>query len=432
MFITIPCHDEPRLLETLESLRGCMLPDGCPVVVLVVVNSSAEAPDDLKVRNWATFREAETWAKAHSTNELSFEIRHCPDLPPRHAGVGLARKLAMDEAAERLLAARKPGGIIACLDADTLVQANYLTAIHDFFAQNPRCQAASMHYEHPLDGSDFSPEIFAAIARYELHLRYYVAALRGAGLATATQTVGSAMAIRADAYRAQGGMNRRQAGEDFYFLHKFTVLGTHGEIRGTTVLPSPRTSHRVPFGTGRAVGEMLLGKDFETYSPLIFKDLEVFLEQFGESQISEIFQISETSRPAWPPAVAQFLEQENFEEKIAEIRANTASPEAARKRFFRWFDPFRAMKFVHFARDHFYPNWPVERAAAAWLLEQKSLPVLGQREGLEKLSAGDLLLIFRELDKFYCCLSFCKNPSKSRSQFCHVCHSGGTFTAQKF
>ena len=38
------------------------------------------------------------------------------------------------------------------------------------------------------------------------------------------------MAVRADAYLRQGGMNRRKAGEDFYFLNKFMVLGGYGEM----------------------------------------------------------------------------------------------------------------------------------------------------------------------------------------------------------
>lgn len=387
MFVTIPCHDEPNLLATLRSLTACQLPAE-PVGVIVVVNCSEDAPPDVKARNEATFLEARDWASTHSHKQLRFQIFNFEALPRKRAGVGLARKIAMDEAARQLEMAGNPAGVIACLDADTLVQPNYLCVLRDFFAQNPACQAAGIYYEHPLEGTDFQADVYGAIARYELHLRYYVWALRRAGLAAATQTVGSAMAVRADAYRAQGGMNSRQAGEDFYFLHKFTSLGSgaFGEIVGTTVIPSPRTSHRVPFGTGRAVGEMLAGQDFLTYSPLIFKDLASFLSN-ADALLSGTTDVRQLPLPT---SVASFLEQENFEEKLAEICAHTASPAAARKRFFRWFDPFRAMKFVHHARDLFYPNVPVEEAAATWLAVQKQPPT--------KLDARSLLLIFRQMD----------------------------------
>lgn len=367
--VTIPCHDEPDLLRTLDALAACETPPK-PVEVIVVINGPENAPEEVKQRNADTYSQALAWAARHSRPGLQFYPLHFPDLPSKHAGVGLARKIAMDEAARRLENAGAPRGVIACLDADSLVQPSYLQALQRYFNRRPACPAAGIYYEHPLAGNDYAPEIYEAIARYELHLRYYVQALRWAGLPTATQTVGSAMAVRADAYQSQGGMNRRQAGEDFYFLHKFTPLDGFGEITATTVIPSPRSSHRVPFGTGKAVGDMLAGNAFSTYSPLIFKDLKVFLDKtdqwfdlsdavFLQQNATAAAELDHTLR-ALPPAVFTFLEKESFREKLREIRRNTATPAAFRKRFFRWFDPFLAMKYVHHARDHFYANIPVE------------------------------------------------------------------------
>ncbi|TNE50195.1 MAG: hypothetical protein EP344_17500, partial [Bacteroidetes bacterium] len=272
--VTIPCHDEPDLLLTLETLRACTQPKQ-PVEVLVVVNSAEDSPTGVKARNTATVEQATAWARSCSRADLQFHILHFPDLPPKHAGVGMARKIAMDEAARRLTAAGNPAGVIACLDADTQVQTNYLIALEDFFAQHPGCPAANIYYEHPINGNAYTPEIYTAITQYELHLRYYVHALRWAGLPTSTQTVGSAMAVRADAYQAQGGMNRRKAGEDFYFLHKFSPLEGFAGITATTVIPSPRISHRVPFGTGKAIGDILGGVRASTYAPAVFQDLKV-------------------------------------------------------------------------------------------------------------------------------------------------------------
>ena len=47
--------------------------------------------------------------------------------------------------------------------------------------------------------------------------------------------------------------------------------------------------------------------------------------------------------------------------------ASMKSPEAFRTRFFRWFNAFQLMKFVHHARDHFYPDCEADEAAR-WLL----------------------------------------------------------------
>ncbi|MEZ4848575.1 MAG: hypothetical protein R3B93_08135 [Bacteroidia bacterium] len=71
--------------------------------------------------------------------------------------------------------------------------------------------------------------------------------------------VGSSMAVRSIAYQKRGGMNRRKAGEDFYFLQKFIAEGTLAELSTTKVIPSPRASEKVPFGTGRAI-KKLAGK----------------------------------------------------------------------------------------------------------------------------------------------------------------------------
>lgn len=48
-------------------------------------------------------------------------------------------------------------------------------------------------------------------------------------------------------------MNRRRASEDFYFLQALMRGGRLTELGSTRVLPSPRVSQRVPFGTGRAI-----------------------------------------------------------------------------------------------------------------------------------------------------------------------------------
>jgi hypothetical protein len=50
------------------------------------------------------------------------------DLPLGEAHVGLARRIAMDEACRRLLAVGRPGGVIATTDADTLVAPTWLAA----------------------------------------------------------------------------------------------------------------------------------------------------------------------------------------------------------------------------------------------------------------------------------------------------------------
>jgi len=271
-------------------------------------------------------------------------------------------------------------GIIVCLDADTQCDANYLRAIEAHFEAHRESPGASIYFEHPLTG-DLPEAMYRAAATYELHLRYYVQALRYAGFPYAFHTVGSAMAVRSHVYMEQGGMNKRKAGEDFYFLQKVIALGGFTEINTTRVIPSPRESDRVPFGTGRAVSDQLKGAEKKTYPLEAFIELKEFWARIPECYRS-------SALPA-PRAVTEFLATQNIEEVLQEIRENTANQDAFARRFARWFDGFRTMKFVHFARDQFYGAKPVTPEAARLL----------QAKGMQIPPEDQMLSEFRRLDR---------------------------------
>jgi hypothetical protein len=393
LVIVVPCFDEPDLISTLESLWACARPRGAAVEAVVVINSSAQAGVDVRARNATTLAQAQTWATAHPDPRVRFHFVYAPDLPPKQAGVGLARKIGMDEALRRFDEARRlREGVIACLDADCRCEPSYLQSLERHFEEHPDTPACSIYFEHPLDGP-LSASIYEAAAAYELHLRYYVQALRWAGFPHAHHTVGSCMAVRAEVYRQQGGMNRRQAGEDFYFLHKLIPLGGFTDLTTTTVYPSPRPSHRVPFGTGKAVRAALEGKPPRTHSLQAFVDLKAFFDllpllcQRGPSAVA---QVSE----ALPEPVRTFLPDEALGAALEEIQANTSTPAAFRKRFFRWFSGFQVMKFVHHARDRFYGDADIG-AEAGQLLKWRG----GYAPNSAPTTIRELLCAYRRLDR---------------------------------
>ena len=63
-----------------------------------------------------------------------------------------------------------------------------------------------------------------------------------------------------------------------------------------------------------------------------------------------------------------------------------------RKRFFAWFDGFRVLKFVHFARDNFYPNVPLNEAL-------DKFQTLMFDEDIRKQEPIDQLKALRDLDR---------------------------------
>ena len=375
--VVIPCFNEPNLITTLESLRRCDPPKSV-FEIIVVVNAPAEAPLSVLAQNRKTLEAACAWIR-----DAGFPVHliEACDLPPRHAGVGLARKIGMDEALRRFDdVGRLNSGVIVCFDADATCAPNYLWAVDEHFGTHAGSPACSIYFEHPLEG-ELPPEVYEAITEYELHLRYYVQALRYAGFPHAYHTIGSSMTVRARAYMEQGGMNRRQAGEDFYFLHKLIPLGGFTELKSTTVFPSPRASDRVPFGTGRAVSEWRGG--MKSYPLQAFEDLRAFLATVPALKSQELQNV--------PESVQTFLSEQNFAEALGEIRRHTSSADAFVKRFYRWFDGFRAMKFVHHARDRFYGEEEVATAAAKLL----------ERIGVKAPSKNvrGLLKLYRSLER---------------------------------
>lgn len=391
LVLVIPAREEPRLLGTLMGLAKCTLPP-CDVEVIVVINGSEVDGDDFRAEQTLQAQQLRAWAeKLRETSRIRIHVLECMDLPKKQAGVGLARKIGMDEACFRLEKVHNPGGVIACFDADSRCDKNYLVEVDAFFRRQPDLQACAIYFEHPLEGVDFPDEVYSAIAEYELHLRYFIHAQRFAGFPFAYQTVGSSMAVRANAYQQQGGMNRRQAGEDFYFFHKFTPLGAVGELNTTRVIPSPRPSHRVPFGTGRAIREMLkTGEGYKTYNPELFLHLRIFCRDVP-ALFTDNEQEIEAQLQSWPPTLREFLQENDFVKSLHEIRAHSSRPETFQNRFFRWFNAFKLMKYLHFARERGFPDVPVAEAAG-WLLSELE-------QEAEGIGTEGYLLKFRALSR---------------------------------
>jgi hypothetical protein len=535
--IAIPAYNESGLTTCLDSLFHCD-PPLAPAEVIVLINSAKSSSREIVAANRRSYAEVTEWIEHHQTpcyrpersraashqpdnnpdshlqesknhgqdqskpqEKLRFHVVLVEDLPDKHFGAGLARKLVMDEAVRRLAgraagnqiengpagagamgrkveqetgrargsapgqsaekdiqrATRRaaPGqsaeqetrrahkgkinGIIVSLDADTVVRADYLRAVEDHFSRHPEASGCSISFEHPLSlqeyenqnpqnppPENFPPEAFEAVTNYELHQRYYLLAVRYTGYPYAYHTVGSCFAVQVEAYCRAGGMSRRQAGEDFYFIQKLAVQGGFTECRSTRVYPSPRPSDRVPFGTGPDITRQICGGQLDasakhpnnrdsygagqdsrqlppylTYHPELFEHLRMFFEliprlcRSGKAPASE----PNGDRPAGtkgeapednataakdgdppvgtkntavpggvPPVLDRYLEESGFWEELKEIRGNTASEGAFRKRFFNKFNMFWILKYLHFAEEHGVEKMEVT-AAAGMMLE---------------------------------------------------------------
>lgn len=391
IIVIVPAYGEPGINSLLNSLISCTRPR-CRAEVLIIINAPSGADEICLTNNIKALKNVESWNKE---NKDHFFRLYPIDLgQPDFAdwGVGLARKAGMDEAVRRFNLIDRPDGIIVNLDADCQVQDNYFQALENDFLLKKDKKACSITFEHPLRGAEFSEEIYKAVAKYELHLRYYYQALKYSGFPYVFHTVGSTIAVRALTYVKAGGMNRRRAGEDFYFIQKLVPAGGYFSLDTTTVFPSPRISARVPFGTGMAMSRMTGRgeKHFMTYNPLAFKDLRDFFRlversfESNDRQLHELFYV-------FPEALSSFLEEKVWISKIKETKKNTSGLQSFTKRFFYWFNMFKVVKYLNYIHNSIYRKTEVDSAAADLL----------RYTGNIKIPSGtiELLKLYRELEK---------------------------------
>jgi hypothetical protein len=381
--IVIPCLAETQIMETIGSLRK-NVGFNCFVECLIVVNHSESAPMEIKLLNQNILDQIRGEQKS-SSSLLKFQAIEAFNLPDKKSGVGMARKIGMNMAVERLNEAGTfKEGIIVCLDGDCTVHKDYLAEIEQYFAKY-KANGCSIYFEHPLDNENQE-----AIIDYELFLRYYNNALRWTGFLYAFQTVGSAMAVSASAYQKQCGMNTRKAGEDFYFLNKIIQLGNFGDLVSTTVYPSARKSERVPFGTGREMIEWERGEHLLSYHPDLFiESSKVFgmIDQFSECESP----IGLLEKNNVHPVFISYLNDQDMNGWVAEAKSNSSTIEAFRKRFFVWMNAFRVMKLLNALSGPTFPKIPIYKGAV-WLWGNISDEIPGA-------DAKKLLVQFREFDR---------------------------------
>ncbi len=385
--VVIPSYKEKKLIDTLKSLESCIQVQK-KILVLIVLNfktNDAEAISQYHINQQIAIRK---WI-IQENHHLDYSVI-LKSFNSSKSGVGRVRKYGMDLALNILtFGGTKEQGVIISLDADSTVKQNYFVEISNAYKKQSEIGAFSIHFEHDLSLCE-TAEQKEAIMLYELHLRYFINAQKWVGLPYAFQTIGSAFTVSAKAYAAQGGMVSNSAGEDFYFLHKFSSVGKLGNIVNTTVFPSSRSSDRVPFGTGRAVSDMLLkNKSWDTYS---FRSFQLLRQAFFQMDLLVKEPVAGAFLNAIPFEVSSFFKEVDFENAVLEIKRNTRSEAQFIKRFYRWFNAFRLMKYCHYIRDQFYTNQEVLTASRHLLRALKF-------NYEDTMNLEDCLKIYRSMDK---------------------------------
>lgn len=365
--IVIPAFAE-NLTDTLQSLGRNAVAHAAASEVLVVLNNSAEDAEAVKLHR----QQAGELHGQVLENGVKMHAVLADDLAPKQAGVGLARKIGMDIALQRF-AEIDHDGFIVCLDADCTVSNNYLEQLLQY-EKDEAINGMSLCFEH--NYQRLSEPERQRIIDYEIWLRYYIEALRFADCPHAYHTVGSSMLCRASAYAKIGGMNRKKAGEDFYFLHKLIPQGKFKAAAQPVVYPSARISTRVPFGTGRAMLEQESGrKDFsKLYHPAIFEELKQIHGQLNEIYEGHYSVWFNSFLAAYP----------KFQNSLTALRLRSKSVVSFAGNFFYWWDGFKVLQYVHF-RQKTWGELPSAQACCRLLgINEQGGKLLEKLRALEK------------------------------------------------
>jgi hypothetical protein len=423
LIVAIPAFKEPGLAASLLSLLACDQP-GVKWEILVNINYPENSRPDVVELS----RQMRAAALKLSQDLERDDVRiHClwnPDMPARHAGVGLARKVAMDQAVHRFNSIGRPDGVILSFDADSTCDKGYLKSVASFYLRNPRVRTANIYFEHPVSGG-FDQRIYHSIAQYELYLRYMRLALEQTGHPHPIHTVGSSFTVRCKTYIRVNGMGRDKAGEDFYFLYKCILLKGFWEINETAVYPSVRESDRVSFGTGASIHRLQNEGTLEVYNLDSFEPLrKLFASVASYWQLASscrqptspcpllttegvalgqiLFPTTDNRQPAtdnglleaeWETisiCLAEFMKSHNAVQRIQEMHRDSASEQTFMAKFFAWFNGFMILRYLNEVHKIHYVKMPVVQEASH-LAKTLGIPPAD--------SAEELLVHFRDFEK---------------------------------
>ena len=346
--IALPCCNELACLpETLHSLEAtaAQLYDDTLIIVNVNQRASLDRRENLATLEW--LRQFETPLQLAWLDHVSGDAAY-----PEKFGVGLARHQACSSGAT-LVGNAAP---LISLDADSPVHPEYLQAIFSYLRENASFKAGHVNFSHRQDGNEAEQR---AIAIYEQHLHLHRRRLEQANSPHAWYAIGSTIVCTKEAYQKAGGYHcRRMAGEDFYLLQQLSKTGCRiSMIKDALVYPSGRVSDRVPFGTGKAVADIIESGNWLTYHRDCYRDLGQLLIVIEEN----LSQTSEAIMKKVPPTCESWLQERDFGNTWPKLQANSSDNKMLHQRFHEWLDAFQTLKLIHHLSDKHYPRVEMTR-----------------------------------------------------------------------
>tara|TARA_X000001036_G_scaffold220296_1_gene206203 strand:+ start:3307 stop:4431 length:1125 start_codon:yes stop_codon:yes gene_type:complete len=338
--ITIPCYNEyDYIFKTLDSVNQqdpALLQN---TVVSIVINNSEDANDSIVLNNRKTYEKL-----LKTTYKFDFIVidafSNNKALESKFSGAGMARKISVDSMLNYL----EEDSLICFIDADTILSDRYLTSIKSSYRDN-RWQALLVNFSHQND----EPKTKVIIREYEKYLKETAKNIRDCGSPYGYVSLGSTMVCTYLAYISIGGMNRKIASEDFYFLQELEKYCGVKQINDILVYPSSRYASRLYLGTSVRLQKTLNGElDISTlyFSDDAYSILSAWI-QLALSSEERTYSELKDHIISINSSLIDFLNTINLKAAWGSI-IEAPSSEHFVKQFHRWFDGLNIFKLLKF------------------------------------------------------------------------------------
>ncbi|HEY6626447.1 MAG TPA: hypothetical protein VIZ21_05795 [Ignavibacteriaceae bacterium] len=386
-------------------------------IVIFVINSSISSQQEVKDDNKSSLKFLRALMRENPSDQLSNQFIQSgiriglidaasegKEFDDDEGGVGLARKIGMDTALQVFDYSAPGKKIIISLDADCVVESNYLDKIIRTFTKL-NFSAATVEFDHNFSEDGINR---LGIISYEIFLRHYVVGLLFAKSQYGYHTIGSTIVCDHEAYIKVGGMNTKKAAEDFYFLQKLAKHYTINRICSTKVRPSARESWRVPFGTGRTMNDISSNKkNILLYDADVYIILKDWLELLN-SDLSLNSSLILKEAKIIHPELYNFLESRGFSKDWGKILENSKSMKQLDYQRKNWFDAFETLKLIHHLRDTSFPMIDIDSGVEKLfqvVQHSSKFELRGKKNKIKNLYTdylSELRLLENTLHKKYC------------------------------
>jgi hypothetical protein len=362
--VVVPAVDETPLFPRLmRSIAHAARAAGVRPLVILVVNSRDSHPDNVQKANAALLElvggkgEAQFNARYLEVDLIGIDRTTPGRRFPEKQGVGLARRIGCDIALGGIAAGKIVDPLIRTTDGDVEVPEDYFAPLRHLrvggFGTLP-VSAVIYDFDHRLNLS--IPDEARALRLYDRHLHHYEEGLRAAGSPYAFATLGSTIAVTAEAYARVRGFPRREAAEDFYLLNKLAQVGQIHRSLSAPLVIHQRTSTRVPFGTGASVKKLqAAGAQYiMSYAPESFRLLKAWLDC-----LNQVIETRTFAFESLDPRLQRPLITLGAPEAIAIALATRPERDSLRHHLHCWFDSLRTLRLIHLLRAEGLPDVPL-------------------------------------------------------------------------